>query len=144
MVYQNIKSSIGALVGAKSACAPRRLALYAALFTTLVVAGCAQSPLPTPTSSDPNLPPPTPREFRAAWVAAVANIDWPSKKDLTVEQQKQEIVRIVERAKELKLNALVFQVRPAADALYPSILEPWSEYLTGEQGKMPNPYYDPL
>ncbi len=91
-----------------------------------------------------NTPPPAPREFRAAWVATVANIDWPSKKGLSVEQQKQEIIRIVERAKELNLNALIFQVRPAADALYVSALEPWSEYLSGEQGRAPEPLYDPL
>ncbi|MCY7387588.1 MAG: family 10 glycosylhydrolase [Burkholderiales bacterium] len=139
-----MKPSTGALVGAKIAWAPRRVAFCIFFCATFFAAGCVQVSTPTTTMGDPGIPPPTPREFRAAWVATVANIDWPSKKDLTVEQQKQEIVRIVERAKALKLNALVFQVRPAADALYPSILEPWSEYLTGEQGKMPNPYYDPL
>lgn len=90
------------------------------------------------------MPPPAPREFRAAWIATVANIDWPSRKNLTVAQQQAEIIRIVERAKELNLNALILQVRPSADALYASPFEPWSEYLTGEQGKAPQPYYDPL
>ena len=124
---------------------PRQMAIYAGLLCALLIAGCAQIATAPVVQIDPaNFPPPTPREFRAAWVATVANIDWPSKKGLTVTQQKQEIIRIVERAKELKLNALIFQVRAAADALYPSVLEPWSEYLTGEQGKMPDPYYDPL
>ena len=124
---------------------PRQMAIYAGLSCALLIAGCAQIATAPVVQIDPaNFPPPTPREFRAAWVATVANIDWPSKKGLTVTQQKQEIIRIVERAKELKLNALIFQVRAAADALYPSVLEPWSEYLTGEQGKMPDPYYDPL
>lgn len=89
-------------------------------------------------------PPPAPREFRAAWVSTVANIDWPSRKDLTTQQQRAEIIAIVNRAKELNLNALVLQVRPSADAIYPSAIEPWSEFLTGEQGRAPSPFYDPL
>ncbi|MEO8100979.1 MAG: family 10 glycosylhydrolase [Betaproteobacteria bacterium] len=111
----------------------------------LAVSGCAEiAKSPSAAGDTAKLPPPIPREFRAAWVATVANIDWPSRKGLSVEQQRLEIVRIVERAKELNLNALIFQVRPAADALYPSGFEPWSEYLTGEQGKAPEPNYDPL
>jgi uncharacterized lipoprotein YddW (UPF0748 family) len=89
-------------------------------------------------------PPPAPREFRAAWVATVANIDWPSKPGLPVAQQRAEALAILERAQALKLNALILQVRPAADALYASELEPWSEYLTGAQGRPPAPFYDPL
>jgi uncharacterized lipoprotein YddW (UPF0748 family) len=89
-------------------------------------------------------PPPAPREFRAAWVATVDNIDWPSKRTLTTEQQQKEIIAILDRAAELKLNAIVLQVRTSCDALYESKLEPWSEYLTGTQGKPPEPYYDPL
>ncbi|WP_227624994.1 glycoside hydrolase family 10 protein [Fimbriimonas ginsengisoli] len=89
-------------------------------------------------------PPPMPREFRAAWVATVDNIDWPSKRTLSVSQQKAEMIRILDIAKGMNLNAIVLQVRPSADALYQSKLEPWSEYLTGQQGKAPSPYYDPL
>lgn len=89
-------------------------------------------------------PPEIPREFRAAWVATVENIDWPSSRNLTTDQQKAEMVRILDTAATMKLNAIVLQVRPACDALYPSKLEPWSEYLTGQQGKAPNPSYDPL
>lgn len=85
-----------------------------------------------------------PREVRAAWVATVSNIDWPSSKTLTVTQQKNEILNILTVASELKLNALWVQVRPQCDALYPSSLEPWSPYLTGTMGKAPNPLYDPL
>lgn len=88
--------------------------------------------------------PPAPREFRGAWVASVGNIDWPSRRDLTVAQQQAEILALLDRAQALKLNAIVLQVRPSADALYPSALEPWSEYLTGEQGRAPEPFYDPL
>jgi uncharacterized lipoprotein YddW (UPF0748 family) len=107
----------------------------------MLALGACVSPS-APTIVDPA--PPAPREFRAAWVATVSNIDWPGKKGLPVEQQKQELIAIVERAKELNLNALIVQVRPAADALYASSIEPWSEYLTGEQGRAPEPFYDPL
>lgn len=82
------------------------------------------------------------REFRAAWVATVANIDWPSRPGLPAEQQQAEMRRLLDRCVELNLNAVIFQVRPAADALYESQLEPWSEYLTGAMGKSPG--YDPL
>ena len=91
-----------------------------------------------------DFPPAAPREFRAAWVSTVANIDWPSRKDLNVQQQRAEIIAIVNRAKELNMNALILQVRPSADAIYPSAIEPWSEFLTGEQGRAPSPFYDPL
>jgi len=89
-------------------------------------------------------PPAILREFRGVWVATVANIDWPSRRDLTVAEQQAEIVAIVRRAHELNLNAIILQVRTSADALYDSKIEPWSEYLTGEQGRVPDPYYDPL
>ena len=64
------------------------------------------------------------------------------KPGLPAEKQKDELVAILDKAVELKLNAVVFQVRPMADALYESKLEPWSEYLTGTLGKAPG--YDPL
>ena len=90
------------------------------------------------------VPPPPAREFRAAWIATVGNSCWPSKPGLTTAQQKAELIAILDRCAALKLNAVIFQVRPACDALYPSSLEPWSEYLTGAQGRAPAPYYDPL
>lgn len=85
-----------------------------------------------------------PREFRAAWVATVANIDWPSKPGLTTEQQQAEAISLLDSAVILNLNAIIFQVRPQCDALYASEIEPWSYYLTGEPGAAPEPYYDPL
>ncbi len=88
--------------------------------------------------------PEVPREFRAAWVATVANIDWPSEPGLSTEQQKAEARAILDKAVESNMNAIVFQVRPQADALYDSNLEPWSYYLTGKMGQAPSPYYDPL
>ena len=84
------------------------------------------------------------REFRGAWIATVANIDWPSKPGLTVAQQKQELISLLDHAADLKLNAVLFQVRPVCDAFYASGLEPWSEYITGTQGRPPEPSYDPL
>ena len=88
------------------------------------------------------LPPDPPREFRGFWVATVGNIDFPSRQGLGVKQLQGELRAIVNRAVEMHCNAIVFQVRPACDALYESKLEPWSEYLTGSQGK--NPGLDPL
>ncbi|MGC9940526.1 MAG: family 10 glycosylhydrolase [Verrucomicrobiota bacterium] len=96
-------------------------------------------------SAPGNFFPPLPaREFRAAWVATVANIDWPSKPGLSVAQQQAELVSLLDRAAELHFNAILFQVRPVSDALYSSPIEPWSEYLTGRQGQSPVPFYDPL
>lgn len=89
-------------------------------------------------------PPPPIREFRAAWVATVANINWPSKPGLSTEVQKQEAIFLLDFLKKHHFNAVIFQGRPQADALYESKLEPWSYYLTGTQGKPPAPLYDPL
>jgi uncharacterized lipoprotein YddW (UPF0748 family) len=84
------------------------------------------------------------REFRAAWIATVANINWPSKPGLSVAEQQREAIEQLDFLKAHHFNAVVFQVRPQADALYSSELEPWSYYLTGQQGKAPDPFYDPL
>ncbi|MFN8571449.1 MAG: family 10 glycosylhydrolase [Gemmatimonadaceae bacterium] len=84
------------------------------------------------------------REFRAAWIATVDNIDWPSRPGLTPDSQRAELRALLDRAAQLHLNAVIFQVRPSADALYASALEPWSYYLTGQQGVGPSPAYDPL
>jgi len=123
-----------------------------------LLAACATSPAPapvspgeaalapTPAASAPTVAAPTapapPREWRAAWIATVANIDWPSKPGLSAEQQQAEIKSLCDTAVSIGLNALILQVRTATDALYESKLEPWSEYLTGTQGKHPG--YDPL
>lgn len=82
------------------------------------------------------------REFRAVWVATVDNIDFPTKKALSIGEQQAELVGIVDLAKRLRLNAVIFQVRPACDAVYRSDIEPWSEYLTGQMGKAQS--FDPL
>ena len=84
------------------------------------------------------------REFRGTWIATVENIDWPSKKYLSSDNQKLELISILDRLKKDKINAVFIQIRPSCDAFYKSELEPWSEWLTGKQGKEPEPYYDPL
>lgn len=82
------------------------------------------------------------REFRATWVATVNNIDWPSKPGLSPARQQQEALIMLNRLQQLGMNAVIFQMRPAADAFYPSDIEPWSRYLSGKPGE--NPGYDPL
>ncbi len=84
------------------------------------------------------------REFRAVWVATVANIDWPSEPGLPVHRQQSELIDILNRVRMLGLNAIILQIRPTADAFYQSDLEPWSYYLTGQNGVAPDPFYDPL
>lgn len=85
-----------------------------------------------------------PREFRGVWVATVGNIDWPSNKNLSADQQKSEIIKMLDLFKSMNFNAIIFQIRPAADAFYNSKYEPWSFYLNGTNNKAPFPYYDPL
>jgi uncharacterized lipoprotein YddW (UPF0748 family) len=128
-----------------------RSAVRLAVGALAVLSACARAPqqqqrppvqppapvrLPTP-SGVVDAPPPAPvsREFRGVWVATVGNIDWPSKPGLTTAQQKAELVAIMDRSAEMRLNAVIFQVRTAADALYASPHEPWSEFLS---------FYDPL
>jgi uncharacterized lipoprotein YddW (UPF0748 family) len=83
-----------------------------------------------------------PGQMRAVWVATVANTDWPSRPGLSVEAQQTEYRDILDHAVRLRLNTVIVQVRPTADALWPSRHEPWSQYLTGTQGR--DPGYDPL
>nr|WP_184913385.1 family 10 glycosylhydrolase [Streptomyces luteogriseus] len=81
-------------------------------------------------------------EMRGVWIASVANRDWPSKSGLTASQQRAELLTHLDTAAENRLNTVFFQVRPTADAMWPSPYEPWSQYLTGTQGK--DPGWDPL
>jgi uncharacterized lipoprotein YddW (UPF0748 family) len=84
------------------------------------------------------------REFRGVWIATVVNIDWPTSTKLTSDKQKQELLDIFNSHQETGINAVMLQVRPAADAFYAKSREPWSKYLTGKQGQGPSPAYDPL
>ncbi len=121
----------------------RNLAIIAML---LALAGGTVNAQPTGPDDDfDSIRLPIPQEeFRGVWVATVANIDWPSKRTLTTDEQKAELIHILDKCVELNLNAVVFQVRPATDALYKSDIEPWSPYLTGKMGQAPEPFYDPL
>lgn len=84
------------------------------------------------------------REMRAIWIATVANIDWPTQRNLNVKQQKAELLQILDSCAALNINTIVLQIRPTADAFYTSTLEPWSHWLTGKQGSRPDAFYDPL
>lgn len=114
------------------------------LIASLVLPRPVYAQTSTTAGSFPTAPAAPKYEFRAAWVASVENIDWPSKKGLPVDSQKVEFTRLLDMHKRNGLNAVVVQVRPAADAFFASPYEPWSEWLTGMQGKAPDPYYDPL
>jgi uncharacterized lipoprotein YddW (UPF0748 family) len=88
--------------------------------------------------------PPPKREFRAAWVASVTNLDWPTTPGGTPATQKTQLINLLDALQMAGINVVIFQVRPECDALYASPYEPWSYYLTGTQGAGPNPAYDPL
>lgn len=83
-------------------------------------------------------------EFRGVWIATVDNIDWPQKNQYNVDSQKADFIRQLDLHQRNGMNAVIVQVRPATDAFYPSPYEPWSQWLTGKQGKPPYPFYDPL
>ncbi len=82
------------------------------------------------------------REFRGMWAATVVNVDWPSRPGLAPEVQRAELLALFDAAVARRLNAVLLQIRPTADAFWPSRYEPWSEYLTGTQGRSPG--WDPL
>ncbi|HYR11467.1 MAG TPA: family 10 glycosylhydrolase, partial [Longimicrobium sp.] len=126
-----------------------RGARRAVLMAAAMLAGSTERPAAAQTEADSIALPAVPREFRGVWVATVDNIDWPSRPGLPVDSAAAELTAIMDRAQQLRLNAIVLQVRPMADALYRSDLEPWSEYLTGEMGRAPDPSnpvngWDPL
>ena len=158
-----------AYVAASTLASPVRLRLALAALVIAALPGCGGSrPAPPPPARPPVVvrppapPAPSPpvavapvtiapgvlpgpsREFRATWIATVANIDWPTRSDLTTAQQQAELTTLLDRVQAVGMNAVVLQVRTTADAFYDSPLEPWSEYLTGRQGRAPQPYYDPL
>ena len=123
-----------------------RTTAFAVAALLLVAAGCASAPTGVTTAvpamrTDTALPP-IQREMRGVWVATVANIDWPSRTGLSADQQRTELASIMDRAAAIGLNTIVFQVRPASDAVYRSSLEPWASLLSGVQGT--DPGYDPL
>jgi len=110
--------------------------------------GITSPATPTPTPGSPSAPPAPAdppvvvREFRGLWVATVANIDWPSASGLSVDAQRAELRALLDRARSLRMNAVILQIRAAGDAMYRSDIEPWSRSLTGTQGG--DPGWDPL
>ncbi len=110
-------------------------------FTSLLLAIVCMAGVPTAATAS-SQPPPLAREFRAMWIATAYNIDWPSKPGLSASAQQAELRRLLDTAVALRMNAVVFQVRPMSDAVYASSIEPWSHFLTGTMGKSPG--YDPL
>ena len=125
---------------------PHRFARSVAPFFFIAIAACSGSggittapPAQTPVDTTP---PPIQREMRGLWIATVANIDWPSRSGLPAAQQQAELIDILDRASVGGLNAVMFHIRPAADAVYSSSIEPWASMLTGKQGT--DPGYDPL
>ena len=124
----------------------RRLSLPLVPLAFAAIAACSGSggittAPPAPTLLD-TMPPAIQREMRGLWIATVANIDWPSRSGLPAAQQQAELVDILDRASVAGLNAVMFHIRPAADAVYSSSIEPWASMLTGKQGT--DPGYDPL
>ncbi len=100
------------------------------------------------TSCDPNAPEVNDlqpkRDLRGAWVSTVSNIDWPSSRTLTTAQQQAGLLRILDTLKNTGINTVFLQIRPEADALYASTIDPWSYWLTNSQGTAPSPFWDPL
>ncbi len=83
-------------------------------------------------------------ELRGAWIASVANIDWPTGPGQSPEKQRNDLIQMLDELQKSGLNAVFLQIRPECDALYQSNYEPWSYWLTGRQGRAPEPFYDPL
>ena len=83
-------------------------------------------------------------EFRGAWIATVINLDWPSSSRSPTALKKSRLIAILDDLADTGINSVFFQVRTECDALYESAIEPWSVYLTGQQGTAPSPFFDPL
>lgn len=83
-------------------------------------------------------------EVRGVWIATVSNIDFPTRNNLSSDKQREEFVDLISALAKIGINTVFVQIRPSADAFYPSNIEPWSPFLTGTLGAPPNPYYDPL
>jgi uncharacterized lipoprotein YddW (UPF0748 family) len=109
--------------------------LVAFLFSVALASAQSYSPVT-------EAPPAIAREFRGAWIASIYNLDWPSAPGLSASSQQAELRGILDKLSALKMNAVIFQVRPQCDAVYASTIEPWSASLTGTMGRSPG--YDPL
>ena len=83
-------------------------------------------------------------EMRGAWIATVINLDWPASRNQNPIEQQIDLRNMIESLHQSGINTVFFQVRSEADAMYQSNFEPWSIYLTGQQGRAPAPAWDPL
>ncbi|SEG81622.1 Uncharacterized lipoprotein YddW, UPF0748 family [Thermomonospora echinospora] len=77
------------------------------------------------------------RQLRGMWIATVSDLDWPGSPADSVERKKADYRRLLDGARQVGLNAVFVQVRPAADAFYDSPYEPWSQWIAGKQGRDP-------
>ncbi|MCV2462472.1 family 10 glycosylhydrolase, partial [Streptomyces sp. ICN988] len=114
-------------------------------FTAAALSAFTLAPGPSAAASAPAKPEPSRSAaagMRGMWLATVANHDWPTRAGLRAAEQRAELVAHLDNAVRHRLNTVMFQVRPAADALWPSPYEPWSQYLSGSQGR--DPGWDPL
>lgn len=114
-----------------------RLLCTTLFFLTLIGSGFAQK-LAYEAQQAPK------RELRAVWIATVLNIDYPRSPSTNPIALKEQYRNLLDQLEELGMNAVIVQVRPAADAFYPSAYAPWSTYLTGQQGRPPQDEFDPL
>lgn len=119
----------------------RQRAFVSAIAIGLAVA-CSRPGGVTAPVATPDAPPNLIREARGVWIATVANIDWPSRNNLSADAQRAELRDLLDRAESNGFNIVIFHVRPAGDAVYESGIEPWGAMLTGTQGVSPG--YDPL
>jgi uncharacterized lipoprotein YddW (UPF0748 family) len=115
-----------------------KLLIYVTILFFFVPTANAQNIADITKSKEPK------REFRGVWIATVVNIDWPTDAKAPSDKQKKDLQTILDTQQKNGINAVIFQVRPAADAIYAKGSEPWSKYLTGRQGQAPDPFYDPL
>lgn len=111
-------------------------------YVVLLVSFC--SPLSAQFFSFDSSPLPPRREFRGVWIASVLNLDWPSSPFSSPQDQRNQLVAILDNVASAGINAVIFQVRVECDAFYNSPYEPWSYWLTGSQGVGPSDGYDPL
>ncbi|MBD5224972.1 MAG: family 10 glycosylhydrolase [Bacteroidales bacterium] len=115
------------------------------IFAVVCVCGISLSAGPVPLAEESTHVPK--HEMRGAWLASVYGIDWPSRQGATVavaDEQRRELIKILDILKNAGINAVMFQVRSMGDAMYASSFEPWSQYLTGMRGEAPVKGWDPL
>jgi uncharacterized lipoprotein YddW (UPF0748 family) len=116
--------------------------LYKYLFITLLATFIVTQSIAQTAATEDTIRPEPKYEFRGVWIATVVNLDWPQNARATAEVQKRDLIAQLNAHQQTGINAIMFQVRPAADAFYAKSREPWSKYLTGKQGEAPE--YDPL